>query len=104
MTLSPGSLASFSARRPWWTLLGFALVMVAALGSCISLVPDALDGEDGPIKTLEFERAENLERQRFADFDEGNGDGDRSGPDAGGRRPINADRVHLDLFRFRQTG
>jgi RND superfamily putative drug exporter len=85
MTISPGSLASFSARRPWWTLLGFALVMVAALGSFISLVPDALDGDDGPTKTLEFERAANLERQRFADLDEGNGDGGRSGPDAGGR-------------------
>ena len=88
MTLSPGSLASFSARRPWWTLLGFALVMVAALGSCISLVPDALDGDDGPTKTLEFERAENLERQRFADLDEDNGDGGRSGPDAGGRSTL----------------
>ena len=85
MTISPGSLASFSARRPWWTLLGFALVMVAALGSFISLVPDALDGDDGPTKTLEFERAANLERQRFADLDEGNGNGGRSGPDAGGR-------------------
>lgn len=85
MTLSPGSLASFSARRPWWTLLGFALVMVAALGSCISLVPDALDGDDGPTKTLEFERAENLERQRFADLDEGNGDGGHTGPDREGR-------------------
>jgi len=85
MTLSPGSLASFSARRPWWTLLGFALVMVAALGSCISLVPDALDGDDGPTKTLEFERAENLERQRFADLDEGNGDGGHTGPNREGR-------------------
>ncbi len=88
MTMSPGSLASFSARRPWWTLLGFALVMVAALGSCISLVPDALDGDDGPTKTLEFEQAENLERQRFADLDEGNGDNGRSGPDAGGRSTL----------------
>ena len=85
MTLSPGSLASFSARRPWWTLLGFALVMVAALGSCISLVPDALDGDDGPTKTLEFERAENLERQRFAGLDEGNGDGGHTGPNREGR-------------------
>ncbi len=62
--------------------------MVAALGSCISLVPDALDGDDGPTKTLEFERAENLERQRFADLDEDNGDGGRSGPDAGGRSTL----------------
>jgi RND superfamily putative drug exporter len=85
MTLSPGSLASFSARRPWWTLLGFALVMVAALGSCISLVPDALDGDDGPTKTLEFERAENLERQRFADLDKGSGDGGHTGPNREGR-------------------
>jgi len=85
MTLSPDSLASFSARRPWWTLLGFALVMVAALGSCISLVPDALDGDDGPTKTLEFERAENLERQRFAGLDEGNGDGGHTGPNREGR-------------------
>lgn len=59
--------------------------MVAALGSCISLVPDALDGDDGPTKTLEFERAENLERQRFADLDEGNGDGGHTGPDREGR-------------------
>ena len=62
--------------------------MVAALGSCISLVPDALDGEDGPTKTLEFERAENLERQRFADLDESDGGGGRSGPDAGGRSTL----------------
>jgi len=62
--------------------------MVAALGSCISLVPDALDGDDGPTKTLEFEQAENLERQRFADLDEGNGDNGRSGPDAGGRSTL----------------
>jgi RND superfamily putative drug exporter len=88
MTLSPGSLASLSARRPWWTLLGFALLMVAALGSSISLVPNALDGEDGPTKTLEFERAENLERQRFADLDEEAVDNGQQGPDAGGKPTI----------------
>ncbi|MCH7906898.1 MAG: MMPL family transporter [Chloroflexi bacterium] len=85
MTLSPGALAGFSARRPWWTLLGSALVIVAALGSCFTIVPGALDGEDGPTQTLEFERAETLESQRFSGLDEADGEDEQSGPDAGGQ-------------------
>ena len=88
MTLSPGSLASFSARRPWWTLLGSALVLVAALGSCFTIVPDALDGEDGPTKILEYERAETLESDRFSGLDEEDDEDEQSGPDAGGRSTL----------------
>ena len=48
MTLSPGTLASASGRHPWWALLGWVLVVAAAFGSALTLVADALDGEDGP--------------------------------------------------------
>ncbi len=57
MTISPGTLAGDSARHPLGTLAAWALVLVGAFPLTITLVPDALDGDDGPIQTLESERA-----------------------------------------------
>lgn len=69
MRVSVEGIASFSGRRPWWTLLGWLLAFVAALGSCITVVPDALDGEQGPTQVLEYEKAERLINERFGPLD-----------------------------------
>ncbi|MDA1257032.1 MAG: MMPL family transporter [Chloroflexi bacterium] len=88
MTLSPGSLASVSGRHPWWTLLGWVLVLVGAFALVSTLVADALDGEDGPTQILEFERARILVNERFGPLDESDEDAGPTGPDAGGRSTL----------------
>ena len=60
MTISPGTLAGASGRHPWRTIAVWGLALVGAFLLAITLVPDALDGEDGPIQTLESERADQL--------------------------------------------
>ncbi|MCH7972049.1 MAG: MMPL family transporter, partial [Chloroflexi bacterium] len=69
MNLSVEKIAGFSGRRPWWILLGWSIAIAAALGSCFTVVPDALDGEQGSTRVLEHERAENLIDERFGELD-----------------------------------
>ena len=90
MTLSPGSLAGASGRHPWWTLLGWVFVLVGAFVLAMTLVPDALGGEDGPTQELEFETARILVNERFGPLDEeeSTGEQEESGPDSGGRSTL----------------
>ncbi len=90
MTLSPGTLASASGRHPWWTLLGWVLILVGAFFLTITLVSGALDGEDGPTQELEYETAANLINDRFGSLDEAEPaeDEGQSGPDSGGRSTL----------------
>lgn len=81
MSLSIEGVAGFSGRRPWITILGWVLVLVISMGLIAQLSDTALDGEDGPTRELEFQRAENLIDERFGQLDS---DGS-SGPDTGTR-------------------
>lgn len=69
MTLSPESLARACAQRPWWTLLGWFAILVGAFVLTSTLVGSALDGEDGPNKTLESQAAQDLIDERFGPLD-----------------------------------
>ena len=84
MTISPGTLAGASARHPWRTMAVWVLALAGAFVLAITLVPDALDGDDGPIQILESERAEQLINERFGPLDRQSGEGTSSGVDSGG--------------------
>jgi hypothetical protein len=85
MTISPGTLAGASARHPWRTIAVWVLALAGAFVLAITLVPDALDGDDGPIQTLESERAEQLINERFGPLDRQRGGGETSsGPETQG--------------------
>ena len=81
MKLSVEGIASFSGRRPWWTLLGWVLVLVAAGALSSTLLESALDGEQGPTQELEFKRAENLINYRFGPLDGNDQQGASEGPE-----------------------
>jgi RND superfamily putative drug exporter len=69
MKLSVVGIAGYSGRHPWRIMLGWLFAFIAALGSCVLLVPEALDGEQGPTQTLEYERAQILISERFGEID-----------------------------------
>ncbi len=69
MSLSVEGIAGFSGRRPWWTLLGWVLVLVAAGGLSSAFLESALDGAQGPTQELEFKRAQKLINERFGPLD-----------------------------------
>ena len=69
MALSIEGIAGASGRRPWWTLLGWLLVLLGAGVLFATLVEDALNGDDGPIKTLEYRQASDLVNERFGSLD-----------------------------------
>ena len=50
-------------------MLGWLIAFTAALGSFVALVPEALDGEQGPTQVLEYERAQILINERFGEID-----------------------------------
>lgn len=69
MSISIENIAGFSGRRPWWTILGWVIVLVIAAGLSATLVPDALDGDQGPTQKLEFEKASDLINERFGSLE-----------------------------------
>ena len=72
MRVSVEGIASFSGRHPWRIMIIWAVAFAAALGSCMTIVPDALDGEQGPTQVLEYERAQMLINERFGELDDTN--------------------------------
>ena len=84
MRVSVGGIASFSGRRPWWVVGGWILVLVAAGGLASTMLESALDGEQGPTKVLEYERAEMLIDERFGEIDGTSNEEEQSGPATSG--------------------
>ena len=60
MSISIEGIASFSGRRPWLIVFCWILVLVAAGFSLTNLLPTALQGGQGPTRTLEYQKAQNL--------------------------------------------
>ncbi|NQW19308.1 MAG: MMPL family transporter [Chloroflexi bacterium] len=69
MRVSVEGVASLCGRRPWWIVAGWIVVLVAAGGLTSSLLESALDGDQGPTKVLEYERAQTLIHERFGELD-----------------------------------
>jgi RND superfamily putative drug exporter len=69
MRVSVEGIVSFSGRRPWWIVAGWILVLVAAGGLANAMLESALDGDQGPTKVLEYERAQILISERFDELD-----------------------------------
>ena len=69
MKFSVVGIAGYSGRHPWRIMLGWLIAFTAALGSFVALVPEALDGEQGPTQVLEYERAQILINERFGEID-----------------------------------
>jgi RND superfamily putative drug exporter len=69
MSVSVEGIASFSGRRPWLIVFSWLLVLVAAGFSLTSLLPSALQGGQGPTRTLEYQKAQNLVDERFGSID-----------------------------------
>jgi RND superfamily putative drug exporter len=69
MRVSVEGIASFSGRRPWWVVLGWVLVLIAAGGLSSTMLESALDGNFGPSDNLESVRAKKLIDERFGPLD-----------------------------------
>ena len=83
MILSSESLARASGKHPWWMMLAWLLILVGAFALISTVVEDALDGEDGPTQTLEYEMVEDLIDERFGQLDQDQDQDD--GQDTDGR-------------------
>ena len=59
-------LAVWSSRRPWLTLAGWALALVAAIAVSAAFLGDALSGEEEVTSETESRRADELAFERFA--------------------------------------
>ena len=70
MRLSTESLARTHAKHPWWTILAWIVVLIGAYILTSTLLASGLDGEGGPTKILESERAQNLIDEKFGPLDE----------------------------------
>jgi len=70
MRLSTESLARTHAKHPWWTMLAWVVVLIVAYILTSTLLASGLDGEGGPTKILESERAQNLIDEKFGPLDE----------------------------------
>src|SRR5215217_6787669 len=68
-------LAVWSARRPWLTVAGWGLALVAAGALSAAFLGDALSGDEEVTSETESRRADELAFERFAD--------DRGGREAG---------------------
>src|SRR5918995_765833 len=60
-------LAVLSSRRPWLTLAGWAVALVAAIAITAAFVGDALSGDEEITSNTESRRADRLQFARFAD-------------------------------------
>jgi putative drug exporter of the RND superfamily len=69
MRVSGEGISSFSGRRPWWVVAGWIVVLVAAGALANTMLESALDGDQGPTKVLEYERAQMLISERFDEVD-----------------------------------
>ena len=61
-----GQLAVWSSRRPWLTLAGWALALVAAIAITAAFLGDALSGDEEVTSDTESRRADELRFERFA--------------------------------------
>jgi uncharacterized membrane protein YdfJ with MMPL/SSD domain len=59
-------LAIWSARRPWLTLAGWGLALVAAIAITAAFVGDALSGDEEITSDTDSRRADDLRSERFA--------------------------------------
>jgi uncharacterized membrane protein YdfJ with MMPL/SSD domain len=59
-------LAMWSSRRPWLTLAGWAVVLVAAIAITAAFVGDALSGDEEITRATDSRRADELRSERFA--------------------------------------
>jgi uncharacterized membrane protein YdfJ with MMPL/SSD domain len=59
-------LVVWSSRRPWLTLAGWAVALVAAISVSAALLGDALSGEEEVTSETESRRADELAFERFA--------------------------------------
>ena len=76
-------LAVWSSRRPWLTLAGWALALVAAIAISAAFLGDALSGDEEVTSDTESRRADELAFERFADERAA-----RAGRHRGGRRSL----------------
>jgi uncharacterized membrane protein YdfJ with MMPL/SSD domain len=60
-------LAVWSSRRPWLTLAGWVLALVAAAAVSAAFLGDALEGDEEVTRETESSRADELAFVRFAD-------------------------------------
>ena len=65
-------LAVWSSRRPWLTLAGWVVALVAAIAITAAFVGDALSGDEEITSNTDSRRADELRSERFA--------GERTGP------------------------
>jgi uncharacterized membrane protein YdfJ with MMPL/SSD domain len=70
-------LAVWSSRRPWLTLAGWALALVAAIAITAAFLGDALEGDEEVTSDTESRRADELAFVRLAD-EQGRPGGDPS--------------------------
>ena len=59
-------LAVWSSRRPWLTLAGWAVALVAAIAITATFLGDALSGDEEVTSNTESRRADELRFERFA--------------------------------------
>jgi putative drug exporter of the RND superfamily len=84
-------LVVWSSRRPWLTLAGWALVLVAAISVSAALLGDALSGEEEVTSETESRRADELAFERFAA---------ERGAETSEVVVVRSDRATVDELRF----
>ena len=85
MRVSVEGIASFSGRRPWVVVAIWILVLAGSAGLAGTLLESALEGEQGPTKVLEYERAQMLISERFGELDGTNEQAEEeTGPETSG--------------------
>jgi uncharacterized membrane protein YdfJ with MMPL/SSD domain len=89
-------LTVWSSRRPWLTLAGWALALVAAVAICAAFLGDALSGDEEVTSDTESRRADELAFERFAD------ERGRRGRDATEVVVVRSPRATADEPRFEQ--